>query len=77
MTQDDYTPDDEDRAFGSFVCKAMSGWMRSNFIKRQREAGTFINYDKSLFAYMAGQNMNQKHIDRLAATYPVDPKEER
>ena len=68
-------PTDSDRAFGSFVCKAFTGWMRSGFIKQQRDAGTFIDYDHSLFSYMAEHEMDQKHIGRLAATYPVDPRE--
>lgn len=68
-------PTDADKAFGTFVCEAMSGWTDSDFVKRQREAGTFVNYDQSLFAYIGEQNMEQKHIDRLAATYLVDPRE--
>ena len=61
---------DEDRAFGSFVCKAMAGWMRSGFIKKQRDAGTFIDYEQSLFAYMDQENMDQKHIDRFKRSHP-------
>ena len=67
-------PTDEDRAYGSFVCKAFHDWRKSGFVQRQRDNGTFVNYDMSLFDYIAEQKMDEKMTERYANAYPQDPR---
>lgn len=47
------------------IAKSFDGWMRSGFVKRQKDSGTFYSYEQSTTDYMVEQGVDEKDINRF------------
>ncbi len=69
---------EEQLRWSQVMAKSLAGWVRSSFVKKQEDAGTFFSYEQSTIDYMTEQGVDEKDINRFRnACSDVNPREER